>query len=570
MEYIKIKLICKQRFDFEGKTYFPGEAAYQIERVARRWVSRGLCEYADPNAVTRNGYLKHPKVSIVILIKDALKWTRNCIDSLNRYTNNFELILVDNGSNSKTKEFLRNLDWLDYTLITNKENMGFSYGCNQGIKASKCDYICFLNSDTLLTPNWLGKLMRGFKYEKNIGIVGPSTCHSSTIQSPQVFKDFRNATQEKANQIAEMVREGYSITTVVGFCFVIKKEVFEKIGVFDHRRYGIACHEDIDLVWRAQKAGFKSVWAHGSYVHHFGNQTTKEMGLDPKEIRRKNKPIFEKRIKNGSLDLYVENDAEIKSIKRVKGTIPILMITYNRLSYTKKAVEAILKNTDYPYKLFIFDNGSTDGTTDYLKGLDSKNIEVTFNGKNSGLVPPMNYFFEKFNNYRYTAKVDNDTVMEKGWLSKLKKVLDEYPLFCVEGNHYLMLSYDIEKNDDYYKHLYSFDFEKGRLYLSDIVGGTGTLIRTALVDNIPEAKGTLSGWITYQVEKGMPSAFYSGVWFDRLDQTGTNKYKEKSDYPEYDRQIDKLRPRKKISSKVIREDTFKNVYKRMEEWHASL
>ena len=152
-----------------------------------------------------------------------------------------------------------------------------------------------------------------------------------------------------------MVREGYSITTVVGFCFVIKKEVFEKIGVFDHRRYGIACHEDIDLVWRAQKAGFKSVWAHGSYVHHFGNRTTKEMGLDPKEIRRKNKPIFEERIKNGSLDLYVENDAEIKSIKRVKGTIPILMITYNRLSYTKKAVEAILKNTDYPYKLFIFD-----------------------------------------------------------------------------------------------------------------------------------------------------------------------------------------------------------------------
>ncbi|MCL5073191.1 MAG: glycosyltransferase, partial [Actinobacteria bacterium] len=164
MEYQKVKLICKQRFDFEGKTHFPGEVTSQIERVARRWVARGLVEYADPNALTRNGYLKHPKVSIIILVKDALKWVRNCIESLNTYTNNFELILVDNGSDKKTKEFLKSLDWLDYTLITNAENMGFSYGNNQAIKIAKYDYICFLNSDTLLSPNWLGKLMRSSKY----------------------------------------------------------------------------------------------------------------------------------------------------------------------------------------------------------------------------------------------------------------------------------------------------------------------------------------------------------------------------------------------------------------------
>src|SRR5450830_604727 len=110
MELNKAKLICLQRFDFENKTYFYGEVTYQIDRVARRWVSRGLAKYADPNALTRNGYLKHDKVSIVILIKDALKYVQGCIESLNRYTNNFELILVDNGSNTETKKYLAGLD----------------------------------------------------------------------------------------------------------------------------------------------------------------------------------------------------------------------------------------------------------------------------------------------------------------------------------------------------------------------------------------------------------------------------------------------------------------------------
>lgn len=567
MELNKVKLICLQRFDFEGRTYFPGEITYQIERVARRWVSRGLVKYADPNALTRNGIIKHDKVSIIILVKDALEYVKKCIESLNRYTNNFELILIDNGSNEETKKYLAGLDCLDYTLITNKENKGFSYGCNQGIKIAKYDYICFLNSDTLLSPNWLGKLMRGFKYSKDVGIVGPSTCHCATIQSPQVWKDFKTASQQKVNEISDMVGEGYVETMVVGFCFIFQKRVFNKIGVFDHKRYGIACHEDIDLVWRAAKAGFKSIWSKGSYVHHFGNRTTREMGLDPKEIRLKNRVIFNERLKNN--DIYIENDAEIEQIEVKKGTIPILMITWNRLDYTKKAVEAILSNSDLPFKLFVYENGSADGTKKYLNSIKDDRLEVYFSDKNTGLVPPMNYFFSRFKNYRYVAKVDNDTVVGDGWLSKLKSVLDEFPLLAVEADHYLMLSYNIKENDDYYKHLFSADFNEGKLYFSDIVGGTGTLIRNALVDEIPEIPGTLSGWIQYQSFKQMPSAFYTGAWIDRLDQVSTNKYKE-SDYPDYDIQINKLRPRTKISSRTLREDNFQDVRKRMEEWYHAL
>lgn len=515
-------------------------------------------------------YLKHPKVSIIVLVKDALKYVKKCLKSLNEYTDNYELIIVDNGSNKKTKKFLKNLDWFDYTLIINKENRGFSYGNNQAIKIAKYDYICCLNSDTLLTPNWLGKLMKGFNYHESVGIVGPSTSRSASIQSTPELKKLliEKAGQERINQVAKNLKESYVEMDVVGFCFVIKKELFDKIGVFDWKRYGLATHEDIDLLYRAYKAGFKSVWSKGSYVHHFGHQTTREMGLNPKKIRRETLKIFEERKKDPNL--YIKNDIRLGRVRRMKGTIPILMITWNRLEYTKQAINAILENTENPFKLVIIDNNSIDGTKKYLRKIKDERIEIIYLDTNTGLVPPMNMFFRKFSLHRYVAKVDNDTIVGEKWLSKLKEVLDEYPLFAVEANHYLMLSYKIENNDDFYKHLFKIDFKGNKLYLSDIVGGTGTLIRTALISEIPEKKGTLSGWVLYQHDKGVPSAFYTGVWVIRLDQVTTNKYKIPSDYPEYDKEIEKMRPKNRIAFKRIKGDTFKSVRKRMKRWYERL
>jgi GT2 family glycosyltransferase len=558
----------KRKFEDGGKVYFPGEVYSSVIEFARRYVSRGDAEWVDGDSIDINlGLLRHPKVSIVILVKDALRYVQGCIKSLIAYTDNFELIIVDNGSNAETKTWLAGLDWIDFILITNKINKGVSYGWNQGIKAAKYDYVCFLNSDTLLSPGWLSKLMKGFKYSDKIGAVGPSTCHCSTIQSPQVWKKFRSAGQENVNEIATSLKEDYKEVPVVGFCFVVAKEVFKKIGVFDYKRYGLACHEDIDFIWRLEKAGFKSLWCAGSYVHHFGNRSTREMGLEPKKIRENNLVIFKQRINDSNL--FIENTAAIKERRKISGNIPILMITWNRLGYTKQAISALLENTSN-FKLFIYDNGSKDGTKEYLKRLKDNRIEINFSKTNTGLVPPMNHFIRKFANYRYIAKVDNDTVVCKDWLSKLKEVIEEYPLLAVEADHYLMLAYDIKTNNDYYRHLFSIDFKNSKLYFSEIVGGTGTIIRAALVDEIPEKQGTLSGWILYQHMLGKVSAFYSGAWIDRLDQAGTNKYKQPSDYPKYDRQIQKLRPRSKISSKPVHDGMFKDTYKRMKEWYEQL
>ena len=81
--------------------------------------------------------------------------------------------------------------------------------------------------------------------------------------------------------------------------------------------------------------------------------------------------------------------------------------------------------------------------------------------------------------------------------------------------------------------------------------------------------GTLSGWIQYQHLRENISAFYTGVWVDRLDQTGTNEYREPPDYPEYDKKIDQLRKRNR-KKKPIRKGMFKSTYQKTKEWYEHL
>ena len=255
-------------------------------------------------------------------------------------------------------------------------------------------------------------------------------------------------------------------------------------------------------------------------------------------------------------------------------SIPILIIVLDRLDYTKKAIEAIFKNTFYPFKLFIFNNGSDRQTTEYLESLNDNRIEMHHSKVNLGLVPPMNMFFDKFKHSKYVAKVDNDTVVQAGWLTKLKSVLDTFPLFTVEANHYLAMPFKIKTNDDFYRHLFGVKFDGVMLYFYNCSGGTGQLIRRSLIDRpISEVRGTLSGWITYQnvvcKTRGYPSAFYLGTWIDRLDQTDTNKYKKISDYPKYDNMIKKMRPCG-IGYYKMTPNYFVKIKRDMEKWYSGL
>lgn len=217
-----------------------------------------------------------PKVFIIILNWNGWSDTLECLASLNKVDyDNFEIILIDNGSKEKPpiierEEFAN----LKINQIFNEANLGFSGGNNQGIKIALekgADYVLLLNNDTIVANDFLGKLVNQAEKDKEIGIVGPQMLF---YEAPELiwfgggrFNWLKNrGTHEMYKmpvQTKEFIKE---VDYITGCCLLVKKEVIEKIGLMpeDYFLY----YEDADWCLRAKRAGYKILYVSGSKIWH--------------------------------------------------------------------------------------------------------------------------------------------------------------------------------------------------------------------------------------------------------------------------------------------------------------
>ncbi|MBE0447944.1 MAG: glycosyltransferase [Actinobacteria bacterium] len=210
--------------------------------------------------------------SIIILGNDQLEYTKFCIESIHRYTTPlFELILVDNGSTDGTAEYFDSI--VGARVIKNKTNQGFAKGYNRGIKAAKGDYILLIGNDTIVTGYWLENLIACLESEPSIGIVGPRSNYASGRQ----FIETSYTTVEDLHRFAgKFNRQGpeewFEVDTITGLCMLIKREIIDKIGVFDER-FSVGSFEGNDFCARAKAAGYRLVCAGNTFIHHLGSRT---------------------------------------------------------------------------------------------------------------------------------------------------------------------------------------------------------------------------------------------------------------------------------------------------------
>lgn len=212
------------------------------------------------------------KISIIISTYNNLKYSKLCIDSIRRYTENdtYEIIVVDNNSTDGTQDWLKEQKYIK--TIFNNENLGFVKGCNQGIKLSrKNNDILLLNNDTIVTPNWLKNLIKALYSSKNVGAVGAVTNSCSNHQT--IDFNYSNSTElfnfAEKNNIADPSKWEERLR-LVGFCMLMKREVVEKIGLLDER-FTPGNFEDDDYSYRIRQAGYKLVLCKDSFIHHFGS-----------------------------------------------------------------------------------------------------------------------------------------------------------------------------------------------------------------------------------------------------------------------------------------------------------
>lgn len=220
------------------------------------------------------------KCDIIIPVWNKLKLTKECLDSVIKNTTiSFRSIIIDNNSEKETEDYLKSLkdrDGVEVVLIRNEQNLGFVKAVNQGMRISNAEYVCLLNNDTCVQENWLQELINVAQANQHIGIVNPGGASDS-------FKD---------NNLSGQWSE---IGFATGFCMLIKREVIEKIGLFDEE-FETGFFEDTDYCRRAKNAGYLCAAAKASCVYHHAHKTFETLQKDRiDDLFERNKEIFTQR-----------------------------------------------------------------------------------------------------------------------------------------------------------------------------------------------------------------------------------------------------------------------------------
>ncbi len=105
--------------------------------------------------------------------------------------------------------------------------------------------------------------------------------------------------------------------------------------------------------------------------------------------------------------------------------IDIIFLTKNRLEFTKASLTALSFNTDPELvnRIIVYDDGSTDGTLEYLQSLKANLIRTKFGNP----VAIMNSYLQETGGTEIFAKIDNDTMLPPGWLNRCLEVMNRNP-----------------------------------------------------------------------------------------------------------------------------------------------
>lgn len=200
-----------------------------------------------------------------------------------------EFIIVDNGSSSRDEDMLRSLALTEPRVVLKQGhgNVGFARGANLGAVTAAGEYIVFLNPDANLQYGCVASLITAFKGQPVPTIVGARVLNTDgseqrggrrgDVTPISTVLSFGQLTRRYPKLAGfEIHRENEPLPgapvpmpTISGACFAMRRADFEALNGFDE---GYFLHvEDIDLCWRARRAGGQVLFQPNAQVVHLGH-----------------------------------------------------------------------------------------------------------------------------------------------------------------------------------------------------------------------------------------------------------------------------------------------------------
>jgi GT2 family glycosyltransferase len=242
--------------------------------------------------------MREPSVTIIIVTWNGLDYTRRCLETLRALTSHpsYRVIVVDNGSNDGTLDYLRSLKWV--TCIANAKNLGFARGNNIGIAAAEASSdVVLLNNDTeILQADWLERLQATTYSSPIIGIAGcrlrrpyGMLQHAGTYMPPTYSGQQLGSQEKDVNQF----NRDRTVEGVVFACVYIKRETLDCIGLLDESY--VSYFEDTDYCLRARALGYDVACCGSVTVLHHENISTKINGVDHDKLYGESRQTFRSR-----------------------------------------------------------------------------------------------------------------------------------------------------------------------------------------------------------------------------------------------------------------------------------
>ena len=282
-----------------------------------------------------------PRVDIVVAVHNALRQTADCLRSIEERTPgwiDWEVTVLDDASERFVSEWLR--AWCReherFCYVRSEVNRGYLPSIDEATRTTGREWICYVNSDVVVTDGWLGAMLSAAEADPRIKIVNPHTNSAAhlSIQPPPGS----NYVDADARLMVSSPRRRFDVVTPVGFCMLVEREALAECGGWDVEYYGRGYGEECDLYMRMLERGYRSVVADDCYVLHEGGATFGLFGSKADQ----------------------ERAGYLRFMKRWKAGIEPMLTRFNREAPHRASEAAMIgAATERPRAVFVFSGEAT-------------------------------------------------------------------------------------------------------------------------------------------------------------------------------------------------------------------
>ncbi|WHZ25235.1 MAG: hypothetical protein OJF51_000030 [Nitrospira sp.] len=381
-------------------------------------------------------FTRAPKVSVIVPTYNRPDRLRTALASLAAQTyQDFEVIVVNDAGCDVGAVVAACADRHRITAITHDRNRGLAAARNSGLRAAKGTYIAYLDDDDRYLPNHLETLVSYLdRHECRVAYTDAWRVQERQSDGGYV-ETGRDVPYSYEFKPADLLVSNYFPV----LCVMHDRACLDEVGLFDESLFA---HEDWDLWIRmATRFPFKHLpvrtaeftWRNDGSSMTSGTRET--YWRTTEIIYRKYRPYAD--LIGGVREAQDKRLTEMRAIGRAEDYVcSIIMPVCNRVELTKDCLTALAGLKDQPeYELIIVDNGSTDGTADFLRQL-SGDVRIIVNEENLGFAKACNQGAAAARG-KYLVFLNNDTIPQPGWLAALVAEVDSHAEVGIVGSKLL-------------------------------------------------------------------------------------------------------------------------------------